>query len=452
MVGRVRRRLSVCILLVFCIGTTAFANMIYSFEIFNNSKYENDPQLNFTLTVTNEGLNGSGQQLVGFRFDNDSTATSSITDIYFDACPDSGLLNAKNVTIINSSGVSFSKNANPKSLPGGNELEPKFDKKPEYSADSDSPVSHNGINPGEWLKLIFTLESDKSYDDIIFDIANGGSTTLENLRVGIHIQSLPGCDDSASAINCTKSIPEPATICLLGIGVLSLLNKKYHTQKKRRQVMKTNTQFVTIILLAIICLAITANAAVIQPSPADAYDLDHANYYIWQVNLSLAEEQILTSVSIHFNNINDWQIESGDKLYISLMNENELNNAVQDKNMTKASGSDLYKGTDNQAVGNALDGYGQVLAVYEDNNEYWSYWNHQWINPAEDFTYNFSASEINLLNSYISNGGVFGIGLDPDCRYYNDGITLCYETDTIPEPATIAMLSIGSLILIRRKK
>jgi len=220
-------------LAVFVLNTLTYANMIYNFHIFNNSKYENDIRLNFSLTVSDEG-----SHKVGFKFNNNSAATSSITDIYFDAYPGCGLLNFNNVSIIEGPGVFFSKYASPKTLPGGSELTPKFDKTPEYSADSDSPVSHNGINPIEWLKLIFTLKDGKSYSDVIAEIA-AGSTTDKNLRVGIHIQSLPkdihyGCycpppdySDSASAINCTqpKPIPEPATITLLALGLLVSIRK-----------------------------------------------------------------------------------------------------------------------------------------------------------------------------------------------------------------------------------
>jgi hypothetical protein len=232
MVRRRSLRFSIFVLLaVLALSTLTYADLIYDFHIFNNPAYENDSRLNFTMTVSNEGLNHHNQQKVGFTFNNNSTATSSITDIYFDSRPCDGVLNFNYVSIIESSGVNFSKGASPKTLPGGETLTPKFDKYPEYSADSDSPISHNGINPNEWLMLVFTLDYNKTIDDVITEIANGGSSCLQSLRVGIHIQSLPGfCNNSASAINCTEQIPEPipepATICLLAIGSLALIRKK----------------------------------------------------------------------------------------------------------------------------------------------------------------------------------------------------------------------------------
>ncbi len=212
--------------MVCAFNAMACAEMIYNFDIFNNPAYENDSRLSFTMTVSDEGLNYDGRQKAGFTFNNNSTASSSITDIYFDSRPGDSALNFHYVSSIEGPGVNFSKNASPKSLPGGQELFPTFDKTPEYSVDSDRPVSHNGINPNEWLKLVFTLNYNKTIDDIILEISNGSSSSLQSLRVGIRIQSLPGpCDDSASAINCTEPIPEPASAAVLALGLVIMLRK-----------------------------------------------------------------------------------------------------------------------------------------------------------------------------------------------------------------------------------
>jgi hypothetical protein len=224
-----------------------------------------------------------------------------------------------------------------------------------------------------------------------------------------------------------------------------------------------------------VCAQANTTYPSIQPNPTDVYDLVHQNYYIWNVTVpSLASGQTLTGASIFFDNINDWRIEPGDRMYLRLLSKNEMSSAVKAKHMTKKKGSDIYVGTDNEVVGDALSKYGTLLTnyadttkpYYEDKNEYsvttqsqrWDSRKHkyvtttttEWVNPAEDFTYVFSPSELDLLNSYILNDGVFGIGLDPDCHYYNDGVKFSYETITIvppvgniPAPSAILLGGIG---------
>ncbi|MBN1806253.1 MAG: PEP-CTERM sorting domain-containing protein [Sedimentisphaerales bacterium] len=210
----------------------------------------------------------------------------------------------------------------------------------------------------------------------------------------------------------------------------------------------------SVLFLAMVVFSTCVNANItytpLQPAPADMYDLVHQNFYIWKVNLSIPADQVLVKASLFIDNINNWQIEN-DILYISLLDKSEMNSAISSKHMTKATGSNVYVGTDNEAYGNALNGYGDVITIYEDKNEYQNIY-HQWINPAEDFTYNFSASEIASLNSNVKNDSVFGIGFDPDCHFYNCGVKFRYETDTVPEPATICLLGLGTLSLVRRKR
>ena len=48
------------------------------------------------------------------------------------------------------------------------------------------------------------------------------------------------------------------------------------------------------------------------------------------------------------------------------------------------------------------------------------------------------------LFTYISNGGNFALGFDPDCHYFNDGIRFeIFTSNAIPEPTTMVMLGTG---------
>ena len=59
-------------------------------------------------------------------------------------------------------------------------------------------------------------------------------------------------------------------------------------------------------------------------------------------------------------------------------------------------------------------------------------------------TYTFTDDELAALASYAAEG-TFGLGFDPDCHYYNDGVKLTITTSkvVVPEPATISLLGLG---------
>src|SRR5262245_26656672 len=84
-------------------------------------------------------VSDAGGGKVAFKFVNSGPNASSITAVYFD---DGALLGG--ASIVNGPGVKFSPGATPPNLPGGNPI--GFDTS--YAADSDSPVSPNGVNPG----------------------------------------------------------------------------------------------------------------------------------------------------------------------------------------------------------------------------------------------------------------------------------------------------------------
>ncbi len=185
----------------------------YNFEkITNNSYLDLGDQLRVEVS-------DSGSNQVLFTFYNDIGIRSSICDIYFD--DDSGSL--KNMTnIINETGVRFNSPAHPRNLPGGR----PFSFRADFSADSDVPVKHNGINfSTESLGLKFNLASGYSFSDVINALAD------ECLRIGLHVQAIGYCDKSDSYINepgDTPVVPVPGAAILgfLGISLAGIKLRK----------------------------------------------------------------------------------------------------------------------------------------------------------------------------------------------------------------------------------
>jgi hypothetical protein len=158
--------------------------------------------------------------LVGFKFINSGPADCAITEIYFQtgsilgfASIDESLpkVDFKEEFIgTDSKGDAVS----PVNLPGGESIDPKFIATTALSIEPVNPEPYWGIEPGEWVEIVYSLKADKTYENIIEELENA------DLRIGIHVQSYAD-DGSESFVN----VPEPASMALLALSGLIL--RKY---------------------------------------------------------------------------------------------------------------------------------------------------------------------------------------------------------------------------------
>ena len=177
----------------------------FGFSCITNNSPENcsilDAQIQMEVTAF------SATQ-VRFDFRNTGSQDSSIADVYFDdlLIP----LLGTPATIVNGSGVSFSAGCSPGDLPGGN----PFGFASSYCADSDSPTQPNGVNPGETLGLIYTLQGGATFANVI------GALNSDDFVVGIHVQGFANGGSEAAVSDA--SVPEPSTLLLSGLGFFGL--------------------------------------------------------------------------------------------------------------------------------------------------------------------------------------------------------------------------------------
>jgi len=198
-----------CVAAVLWAATSAQAVQFTFYRLTSNGGLVN-PEGQLFADVTPNG------NLVDFKISNAGPIASSICDIYFD---DGTLLDLASINWGSQTGVSFDDPATPGDLPSGNTASPPFVTTQDFSADSNSPhLEANGVNPGEWVTITFSLQNVQTFDDTIAALNDG------SLRIGLHVQAIGTAGESDSFLNNGggKFPDGGATVGLLGCALTAL--------------------------------------------------------------------------------------------------------------------------------------------------------------------------------------------------------------------------------------
>lgn len=172
--------------------------------------------------------------------------------------------------------------------------------------------------------------------------------------------------------------------------------------------------------------------AVYSPNPADIYDLDHAWYYTWGIDLGFNSTDPgyeIQAAELIFKNIRNWDTHDN-ILFIHLL-DNAPSGLKAAKDGQPSSDYDFD---------DAFAGQGTLVGEWTNN-------------PAGqpvDLVITFGEEELKLLNQYAADGNI-GFGFDPDCHFYNDGVKF---VATVPAPGSLLLGSVGMTIVgwLRRRK
>ena len=238
--------LSLVLIFAFILSTEARAELFGFEPISNNSGVSGAMALQLSVDVTDPGttvdIGGVLHDQVLFTFYNDGPSSSiydvsspedgAFTGVFLE---DGSLLLLAEIYDVDYDAtlypeVDFGQPTAPLNLPGWDLLDPDFQATSSFSVDSEEPQPiMNAVSPGESLGLLYTLQSGRTFADVLAALSLGMTDPNPNagtsLRIGLFVQNLG--EDGEFSDTFVTPIPTSVVLGMLGLGVVGLKLRKY---------------------------------------------------------------------------------------------------------------------------------------------------------------------------------------------------------------------------------
>jgi hypothetical protein len=174
-----------------------------------------------------------------------------------------------------------------------------------------------------------------------------------------------------------------------------------------------------------------------MPAPSDLGDLDHTQANAWRIDDIALGTDVAVSASLSFKDISNWD-DSPNTLFLWLFD------------------SARYTGVTTATDGDAaiVDYFlGAPTALFTSGTQGVKLTDKSFTTAVVPlWTYSFTQPQLTALTAFLQNDGKFALGFDPDCHYYNSGVTFTMETRAVPEPASLMLLGTGLMLAASRAR